>query len=146
MPIRHLALAAVSALVLGVSCGGGTGTATATNGTAGGTGAATTSGRNTGTTTTPAVYEDSASVRLSVGDEFIVRVPEAPLLDIRWTYSVDPPTRLAFVDKRQTRAPTGSGGDIVPVDYRFRAAEPGTASLTFSMGSSAPKRFAVTVA
>ena len=81
------------------------------------------------------VTESGTTVRLSVGDEIVVRVPETPTTGYAWTITVDPALRLvesSFVPPAGNGAvpAPGAGGERV---IRLRAAAAGEAGAELAL-------------
>src|SRR5262245_8197601 len=79
------------------------------------------------------VTASGSSVRVRVGDEILLRVPEIPTTGYAWTVSaVDPALHLVESTYRgESGEPTpGAGGQRV---IRLRAASPGEADARFTL-------------
>lgn len=80
--------------------------------------------------------DEAATIRRTVGEEVVFRLPEQPGTGFRWRL-VQTPRRLKSISIRALPGPTPETPGAVEVrEFRLRAVDPGEETIAFTLGRS----------
>jgi inhibitor of cysteine peptidase len=81
----------------------------------------------------PGVYHDGETIKVAVGDEFVIALPANPSTGYTWTASSDPD--VTFVSSRQVSGGSQPGSPGTQ-QLTFRGTHPGTSTLELEYARS----------